>query len=289
MSGTLNIIITLTLIDGNNTSETQKNNDSRIEKCNIDTFSTNQDHSRNAIPHNKNNNVDLIIFYQNTRGLQNKVDELLNLWTIEFPHTICLTEHHLCHHKINSTYVKCYTLGAKYCGVCEELFFPTIELDGFCIDQDLEVCAVKLHISSFVFCILCVYRPPTGNFSCFLSSLGSILNQLYTNSINIIICGDININYLDNTNSKLQLDSLLLSYDLYSMVDFPTRISNCSSTAIDNIFIDKFKNTNFTIKPLPSGLSDHDAQILILPNIKIQNLKAHHYTKRLINEFTIRI
>ena len=138
---------------------------------------------------------------------------------------------------------------------------------------------MKLHISSFVFCILCVDRPPTGNFSNFLSFLESILDQLYTNSINIIICGDININYLDNTNSKLQLDSLLLSYDLYSTVDFPARISNCSSTAIDNIFIDKFKNTNFTIKPLPNGLSDHDAQILILHDIKIQNLKAHHYTK----------
>jgi hypothetical protein len=96
-----------------------------------------------------------------------------------------------------------------------------------------------------------------------------------------------NINYLDNTNSKFQLDSLLASYDLYSTVYFPTRIGNCSSTAIDNIFIDKFKNTNFTIKPLPIGLLDHEAQILILHNIKIQNLKASHYTKRLINEFTI--
>jgi exonuclease III len=161
--------------------------------------------------------------------------------------------------------------------------FSTAKLNEFCKDQDLEVCAVKLHISSFIFCILYVYRPPTGNFSYFLSSLESILNQLYTNSINIIICGDININYLDNSNDKLQLDSLLTSYDFYSTVDFPPRISNCSSTAIDKIFIDKFKNTNFTIKPLPSGLSDHDAQILILHNIIIQNLKAHHYTKRLIN------
>jgi hypothetical protein len=42
----------------------------------------------------------------------------------------------------------------------------------------------------------------------------------------------------------------------------------------------------FTFKPLPYGLSDHDAQILMLHDIKIQNLKAHHYTKRLINEFT---
>jgi len=83
------------------------------------------------------------------------------------------------------------------------------------------------------------------------------------------------------------LDSLLVSYDLYSTVDFPTRINNCSSTAIDNIFIDKFKNTNFTINPLPNWLSDHDAQPQILHNINIQNLKAHNYTKRLINEFTI--
>ena len=83
------------------------------------------------------------------------------------------------------------------------------------------------------------------------------------------------------------MDSLLASYDLYSIVDFPARINIVSSTAIDNIFIDKFKNTNFTISQLPHGLSDHDVQILILHNTKIQNLKAHHYTKRLINEFTI--
>jgi len=106
---------TLTSIDDNNSSDTQMNNDSRIEKCNIDRFRTNQDHSRNANPHNKNNNADLIIFHENIGGLYNKVDELLNLWSIEFPHILCLTEHHLRDHEINSTSVKCYTLGAKYC------------------------------------------------------------------------------------------------------------------------------------------------------------------------------
>ena len=130
-----------------------------------------------------------------------------------------------------------------------------------------EVCAVKLQICSFRFYVLCLYRPPTGNFLYFLSSIESILKQLYTNSINIIICGDININYLNYTNNKLQLDSLLASYGLYSTADFPTRINSCSSTAIDNIFIDKYKNSNFTINPLPNGLSDYDAQILILHTI----------------------
>jgi arginine deiminase len=57
-------------------------------------------------------------------------------------------------------------------------------------------------------------------------------------------------------------------------VDFPTRTNNSSSIAIDNIFIDKYKNTIFTINPLPNRLSDHDAQILILHNIKMQKFKS---------------
>ena len=83
------------------------------------------------------------------------------------------------------------------------------------------------------------------------------------------------------------MDSLLASHDLYSTVDFPARINNCSSTAIDNIFIDKYKNTFFSFNPLPSGLSHHDAQVLILHNINIQIPRAHQFTKWPINEFTI--
>ena len=141
-------------------------------------FSINQDHPRNANPPNKNNNADLIILHQHIRGLYNKIAGLLYFWTTEFPHTLCFTEHHLCDHEINSTCIKYYKLGAKYCRkgckyggvsifVHETLLFSTVELNEFCRVQDLEVCAVKLHISSFVLCILCVYRPPTGNFSYF--------------------------------------------------------------------------------------------------------------------------
>jgi endonuclease/exonuclease/phosphatase family metal-dependent hydrolase len=107
----------------------------------------------------------------------------------------------------------------------------------------------------------------------------TILNQLYNNSTNIIICGDININYLDNTKNKRQLDALLASYGLLSIVNFPTRIKNCSSTAIDNIFTDKDKNPNFKINQLLNGLSDHDAQILIMYNLKIQNTRDYHIAK----------
>ena len=150
---------------------------------------------------------------------------MLYFWTTEFPQILCFTEHHLRDHEINSTCIKYYNLGAKYCRkgckcgtasifVHETLLFSNAELNEFCKDQDLEVCAVRLHISSFVLRVLRVYRPPTGNFSYILSSLESIHNHLYTNSINIIICGDTNINYLDNTYNKFQLVFLLASYDL---------------------------------------------------------------------------
>ena len=43
----------------------------------------------------------------------------------------------------------------------------------------------------------------------------------------------------------------------------------------------------FTIKPLFNGLSDHDAQILIFHNLKIQNPKHQYSMKRVTYETTI--
>jgi hypothetical protein len=59
-------------------------------------------------------------------------------------------------------------------------------------------------------------------------------------------------------------------HNLHSAVDFPTRINNNSATAIDNIFIDKHKNKNFSVSPFPNDLSDHDTQILVLHNSRLQ-------------------
>jgi hypothetical protein len=78
----------------------------------------------------------------------------------------------------------------------------------------------------------------------FLKNIEDILNKLYRDSKNIIICGVVNINYLTNNNYKQQLDSLLASYGLYSTITFSTRVCPNSSTAIDNIFIKKCKNKN---------------------------------------------
>jgi hypothetical protein len=87
-----------------------------------------------------------------------------------------------------------------------------------------------------------------------------------------ILCGDINVNYLDEGGTKKQkLDSLLASYNICSIVNFPTRVTNISATAIDNFFIDKYRNEIYSINSLSNGLSDHDAQILTTNNLKFPN------------------
>jgi hypothetical protein len=111
-----------------------------------------------------------------------------------------------------------------------------IKLNKYSKEKDLEICTVKLHISSHTIVVIAIYRMPSGNFACFLDSLESILNWVYNNSINIILCGDLNVNYL-NDNHKIQLlDSLLASYSLHGNLQFPVRILNNNYVLIYYIF-----------------------------------------------------
>ena len=159
-------------------------------------------------------------------------------------------------------------------------------MDKYSKEMDIEICAIKIHTPSSVIIIITVYRSPTGDITHFLDTLEIAIDQLYNNTINIILYGDFNINYLNN-NKKQKLNSILTSYSLYSIIDFPTSTNNLTSTAIDNVFINKFKYENYEIYPLINGLSDHDAQILRLPDKSIPNYGNELYTYRQINEYSL--
>jgi len=126
-------------------------------------------------------------------------------------------------------------------GVCiyiqKALKFTNISLQKHCKKQDIEITAVQLKLNKKNVIIFCVYRAPSGDFDYFLNKLDYILNSLQTYKTEFIICGDININYLETSNKKKQLDYVLGTYNLISTVYFPTRTANSSATLIDNIFI----------------------------------------------------
>ena len=121
-------------------------------------------------------------------------------------------------------------MGAFYCSktrkyggvgvfIHDKITYSIKDLNKYCNEFDLEVCALKLKTSTEVFMsyVFVDLQQVTSWIFCLLES---ILLQLYSNTSNLIICGDININHLATSNYKTQLDSLLASLNLSTAVVF---------------------------------------------------------------------
>jgi hypothetical protein len=91
-----------------------------------------------------------------------------------------------------------------------------------------------------------------------------VLLSLNNPSMEILICGDFNVDYLSKCTRKQKLSLLLGAYNMIHTVDFPTRIQNGHSSAIDNTFVDKSRMQSYKIFPLSNALSDHEVQCIVL-------------------------
>jgi len=203
-----------------------------------------------------------VIFHQNIWGLNsNKLDELSISLSANPPHRTRFTEHHFGINETDIIVLENCRLGGKFIrntfkngAVCifthESIQSSNINLNEFCEEKDLELCAVKLHLLSYEICIITIYGSLSGNFQYFIDNLEKILSMIYSNTIQIIICGYININYLIASTYKQSLDSLLASYGICSTVQFPTRIQNNSHSAIDNIFINTDTFSKISLYPI---------------------------------------
>jgi hypothetical protein len=57
--------------------------------------------------------------------------------------------------------------------------------------------------------------------------------------------------------------------------------------AVDNIFIDVFKYDKYTTFPLFNGLSDHDAQLIVLNYVKVDIKSVRSKIIRKTDHFTM--
>ena len=73
----------------------------------------------------------------------------------------------------------------------ESLRYVRIDLEEYSKDKDFEVCATKISACTFA-----MFRASSGNSDQFITKLDTILRKLNTSDIEYIICGDINIDYL---------------------------------------------------------------------------------------------
>jgi hypothetical protein len=121
--------------------------------------------------------------------------------------------------------------------VHEKYNYLNADVSKFCKDQNIEACALKLQLTALDIYVVTVYRAPCGNFISFLNGLDSIIKSLCKAELNLIICGDINIDYLTDNERRKQLDAMLLSYNLAATAHFLTRIQNQSCRAVGNAHI----------------------------------------------------
>jgi hypothetical protein len=159
------------------------------------------------------------------------------------------------------------------------LSFTVINIARYCKEKDLEACAIKLKLLSKSICIVTEYRSPSGNFQLFLNGLDNNIKKVYKSYVHLIICGDININYFNDYKEKRELNNILKTYNLVSIIHFPTKITNKSRTIIDNIFLDTTKIINFETHSLPNGLSDHEAQMLEIYSHILKCNKSNYKVK----------
>jgi len=135
-----------------------------------------------------------------------------------------------------------------------------MNLNEFYKEQGLEVCAVKLHFSALSFCLLSISRSPIGNFLYFLTALESVLISLYSNTVEFIISGDININYINDNGKRKQTSCYLL---LVSVVQYNPH-QEFVITLLLQLIIHLLIKLTMTSMPYVSLLMDY---LIIMPKL----------------------
>ena len=149
----------------------------------------------------------------------------------------------------------------------------TIRDDLSVVSDEYETLWVEINTGSKAKNILCccAYQHPNIDIKNFIEYMDNTLQKLEESNKTIFVMGDFNINLLSydgHTDTNDFINSMVSHY-LLPYILHPTRVTDHSSTVIDNIF------SNVTDFDTVSGniinkIADHFAQFLILKKIHIE-------------------
>lgn len=102
------------------------------------------------------------------------------------------------------------------------------------LENQCELSAIKIADRNII--LINTYRPRMGNLEIFFDTIATILNEITQKNQHIILVGDINIDYLTETETKSELEHFFMSYKMSNLIRHPTRITEQSSTCLDHCF-----------------------------------------------------
>ena len=209
------------------------------------------------------------VFHCNMRSLSKNVSLLedILLTVKETPNVIAISETKLNDYSRQNVNIPGYTFlntnsktaaGGVGLYVSEDLEFVSRRDLDLCMDG-VECCWIELSRKRQKSILIgCVYRHPSGDRDLFSETLKSQLERLNNKGYEIIVLGDININFLNYNNDNHTSDFLdmLLDLGFMPLITKATRITDHTSTLIDHIY------TNMPGKTITAGIcladvSDH--------------------------------
>ena len=167
----------------------------------------------------------------------------------------------------------------------------TIRDDLSVVSDEYETLWVEINTASKAKNILCccAYRHPNTDIKSFIEYMDNTLQKLEKSNKTIFVMGDFNINLLsyDGHTDTNDFINSMVSHCLLPYILHPTRVTDHSSTVIDNIF------SNVTDFDTVSGniinqIADHFAQFLILKKFML-NIKTPHFIDMIIPVFKWKI
>lgn len=231
---------------------------------------------RFATPSTPNTDQNVLkIFHLNVQSLRSKQQILPPVLSLANARIVCLSEHWL--HSGEHVTLDGYTLASVFSRTVRSTGRGGVAIyltpdTGFSKNQSICDLAVELRaevtavdISNTKFTVVCMYRVPEDDVTTFLTTLEKVFHEINSRNRLGIICGDFNLNTLNPHGSTLDFIDCVNSNGFILTIDEPTRITNTSSTCIDNIMIN-FDAASITPECFNVGFSDHDAQMISITN-----------------------
>lgn len=186
---------------------------------------------------------------------------------------LCLTETHSRADDIKLKHIDGFSLSSFFSrnlyekgGVAiysrSNLNVKRIDLDHFCVEKHFEICGIswKISATNLTTIILTCYRSPSGDINIYYDNIFNVLELLYKPDINIVLCGDFNIDSSltsRSINNFNKLCNILRSFNLHPVVGWPTRVTKNTSTIIDHIFSNVVDTSLACV--VDNDISDHRA------------------------------
>ena len=219
------------------------------------------------------------LLHHNVQSLSNKLLDIAILLATDYSNIniLCFTEHWLLEAQLQVLNIDGFKLVSNFSrshsasgGSCIFVRNTTEAQEVTYLrklgkERVFEVSAMELSTNNTI--LACIYRSPDSDFYTFLHTLELLISKVFSKGKHLVLCGDLNINFLQQSSKLADFRNLLAMNNLTNIVKSPTRISNRSVSLIDVMIISNTDKDTFTLNQ-NLGYSDHLAQLLYLKSNK---------------------